>query len=267
MGLDSAPPASAPLDFSAIVVTFNERARLRACLESLRFCKQVVVIDLGSSDDCVAIARECGAEVLHHPRVPWAERVWPVGVDACRHEWLVRADPDEVMPPGMAADLTEVIRNHPMAGLVTVPYQNYFLGRPLTTTQWGRQVQIHKAWHRRRVDLSPDVHRPFRLRDNFARVAVPRRSDNAVQHYWVDSLASLFEKHRRYVQGEGASRHHHGERFSWGGAMYRIVRTGKRNLIDDRGWRGGVAGWFLSFFAMGYEACSQWSLRSHSRRT
>jgi glycosyltransferase involved in cell wall biosynthesis len=50
---------------SVIVITRNEAANLRACLASVAFADEKIVVDNGSTDATVAIARECGAQVTH----------------------------------------------------------------------------------------------------------------------------------------------------------------------------------------------------------
>ena len=50
---------------SVIVITRNEAANLRACLESVAFADEKIVVDNASTDTTAAIARECGAAVTH----------------------------------------------------------------------------------------------------------------------------------------------------------------------------------------------------------
>jgi glycosyltransferase involved in cell wall biosynthesis len=51
---------------SAIIITRNEAVKIGACLDSLAFCDERIVVDCGSQDETVRIARERGARVEHH---------------------------------------------------------------------------------------------------------------------------------------------------------------------------------------------------------
>ena len=50
---------------SAIIITRNEAKNIAACLESVAFCDERIVVDAGSSDETVAIAESYGAAVTH----------------------------------------------------------------------------------------------------------------------------------------------------------------------------------------------------------
>ncbi len=55
---------STPL--SACIITLNEADNIAACLESLAFCDEIVVVDSGSTDATCELARGCGARVVEH---------------------------------------------------------------------------------------------------------------------------------------------------------------------------------------------------------
>lgn len=53
---------------SAVVITLNEEGNIQRCLESLEFCAELLVVDSGSSDETVNIAKRLGAKVIHQTR-------------------------------------------------------------------------------------------------------------------------------------------------------------------------------------------------------
>jgi glycosyltransferase involved in cell wall biosynthesis len=257
-------PAALKAPFTAIVVAYNEERRLRACLESLSFCDQLIVVDLGSDDSSPSIAREAGAEVLTHERVPAVEMVREYALSRARHDWVVFQDPDEVAPPALAEQAAGVVATHPEAALVRAPLQYYFRGRELRCCFWGQRgaTKVFLV-NRGRVRLRPLVHRGYEPAGGAVEYLIPRDGSNCIRHYWADSYAELVDKHRRYVREEGAARHASGERFSWrrmlGEACYYLML----NLFYYRGLLGGPTGVFLSFFHAWYVSMGWLSLRRY----
>jgi len=253
------------VSISAIVVTCNNVEYLRLCLESLAFCQQLLVVDLGSSDRSVEVARECGAEITHHGHVPVVEQVWPDILHLLRYDWILRADPDEVFPALLACDLMDTIAEDELTGAVSLPHQYYFRGRSLKTTRWGGAHYVCKVFHKDRVQLNPHVHRGILIKDGYHHNRVVAKNGNLVQHYWVDTWRELFEKHWRYVKQEGEARYKLGDRFSWPMFFKEIGKALWQNLINYKGLHGGTQEFFLSLFYAGYVGMSLLSLRKYQR--
>lgn len=257
-------PGSAPI--TAIVVTYNEATRLAACLRSLAFCEQVLVVDLGSDDDSPQIARACGAQVITHPRVEVVEQVRAHAAKLARHDWVLYIDPDEEIPPLLAHQLLAAIQDNPNVGIVDAPRQFYFRGQALTCCIWGRPDESKQIlFHHQRVAIEPYVHRGYRILEGYDIVRIARAGENYIRHYWIDSYHQLFEKHRRYLKHEGESRYQAGQRFTWGRLVAYTLGAIKVNLIDYRGLWGGFTGIFLSFFHSWYILRCWLALRAYQR--
>lgn len=249
------------MPFTAFVVTFNEKRHLRECLHSLACCNQRIVIDLGSSDGSIEIALESGAEILRRKRVPIVEQVRKENIACARNDWIIFLDPDEIFPAAAIPDLLSTIAATPSLGMIKLPWQFYFKGKPLHCTIWGRNNVKPAVVHKERIAFSDAVHRGLSILPGYSASAFPRDDRYVIKHYWVDSCEDLFEKHLRYLKHEGRARFCHGERFS----LYRLIREPlsalKYNLFRYHGLRGGFLGVFLSTFYASYvflSLCSLW---------
>jgi glycosyltransferase involved in cell wall biosynthesis len=256
-------------EFSGIVVTFNEASRLSACLESLSFCAERIVFDLGSTDETVNVARRAGARVISHPRVLVVEEIRAKAMEAAANDWIVFLDPDEVFPQHRVSELRRLISRDPLIAMIGIPLQFYFKCRPLTVTIWGEVSKKYRVIHRRRTELPLGVHglpAPFA---GYRAVALPAGPiADSIQHYWIDSYRQLFSKHWRYIRKEGEARYKRGERFRILHACAEVWRGVRMNLTDFHGARGGFVGVFLSFFYGLYVGGAhislglyQWSMR------
>ncbi len=123
----SVPLAVPPL--SCIVVCQNEETQLAACLESVAWCDRIIVVDGGSTDRTVEIARRFTADVIHHP--------WPgyraqkqFALEQAPTEWVLNVDADERVTAELAHEIRESLARAPaaVAGFA-IPRLVPYLGR------------------------------------------------------------------------------------------------------------------------------------------
>ncbi len=133
-----------PADITILILTKNEEDNLPKALASVRaFAKRVVVVDSGSTDRTLEIARAAGAEVYEHPWRNYAEQLnWGLESTAIDTTWTFRLDADEEVLPELAAWITANL-----AGVATdvdgieVGRRMYFLGR------WIRHGGMYPRHH------------------------------------------------------------------------------------------------------------------------
>ncbi|MCK9538015.1 glycosyltransferase family 2 protein [Dokdonella sp.] len=89
---------------SACIITLNEADRLAACLDSLAFCDELVVVDSGSTDGTRELARARGARVLERPFDGY-RRQKDFAVQAAAHDWVLCLDADERVTPALRASI------------------------------------------------------------------------------------------------------------------------------------------------------------------
>ena len=85
---------------TVITFSFNEAALLSDCLMRLTDFDELLVCNMQSSDDTVAVANRFGARIIDVPIVPIAESVRQLALDAVRTEWALMVDADEHLPDG-----------------------------------------------------------------------------------------------------------------------------------------------------------------------
>lgn len=253
------------MSFTAIVVTHNDAQHLHECLTGLKFCDQVLIFDLQSSDKSVEIAQRFNTEIRQRDKVPVVELLMPEAVNFARNDWLVIIDPDEVFPQSILSKIDVIRHTNLDTGIIRIPWQFFFKGKKLITTIWGGAKKTKPIiFHKERVDFTGIVHQGITLKDGFSSFTIVAEADeDFIKHYWVDSFQQLLEKHLRYIGQEGKSRYEDGERFSIQKMVREVSRSLYTNLIKFFGWRGGFTGIFLSFFNAWYVFMSCLSLRKY----
>jgi glycosyltransferase involved in cell wall biosynthesis len=137
------------IQFTGIVVTYNEERYLKACLNSLAFCQQLIVIDLGSKDSSLDIAEDCGAEIFHRDWGPIVEPFKKEAIKFSKYDWIIHLDPDEIFPADIEDKLRLMINEDPKLGVINIPWKFYIKGKPLNFSIWGLEktkgVVLHKS--------------------------------------------------------------------------------------------------------------------------
>jgi glycosyltransferase involved in cell wall biosynthesis len=92
---------------SVTVRTFNEEKNIRECLESLSWADELVVVDSGSTDGTVELAKEMGCEVASRGWTNYADQfAWALEHLPFETPWVMRLDADERLTPELVDELT-----------------------------------------------------------------------------------------------------------------------------------------------------------------
>ena len=150
---------------TAIVLTRNEEKNLGDCLKSIRgFAQRAVVVDCGSADRTVEIAREHGAGVLVHEFTYYAAQFnWAIDNAGIDTDWILRLDADERLTPALIAEAESLLSSdealHGDLNGVTMEAVFYFLGRPiLHGIRKKRKMMLFKRGIGRLEDRKRDPH-------------------------------------------------------------------------------------------------------------
>ena len=132
----------APL--SAVLITKNAAIRLEACLESLAFCDEIVIVDSGSTDGTAEIALGRNARVIEKEWLGFG-RQKQFAVDSARNDWVLCIDADESVSPELAASIADAL-SRPISPVFRMARRNRFMGR------WLRHGEGYPDWSPRLFD-------------------------------------------------------------------------------------------------------------------
>lgn len=151
------------MTITAVILTFNEERHIARALQSVAaLADQCVVVDSGSTDRTVAIARAAGAKVLVHPFVNQAQQFnWALDQLETGTDWVLRLDADEIVTPELAAQIKSRLNDLPpdVRG-VSLNRRIIFMGRPI---RWGgifpvKVVRLFRSGYARSEDRWMDEH-------------------------------------------------------------------------------------------------------------
>ena len=115
---------------SVVLITLNEASNLLRTLRSVNWAQEIVVVDSGSTDETVAIARAAGAHVFEEPWKGFtAQKNSAISHATC--EWVLSLDADEEVSPELARELQVLLAGVPAFNAYRIPRLNHFMGKPL----------------------------------------------------------------------------------------------------------------------------------------
>ncbi len=114
---------------SVAIAVFNEEKNIRACLTSVSgWADEIVVVDGGSSDKTVSLARSFGAKVIKTDNPPIFHINKQKALDACSGDWILQLDADEVLTHELKQEITHIVQDPSAKPGYAIPRKNYFWG-------------------------------------------------------------------------------------------------------------------------------------------
>ena len=142
--------AGAKLPLSAVIIAKNEADRIGRCVTSLTsFCDEVLVVDSGSTDNTVALARAAGARVSEQDWLGFAAQK-NVAISQARNEWVLLLDADEWLGQNAEPLINSLFASGRVedADVWQLERRTHFLGKPLRFGGWGREA-VERLFRRR----------------------------------------------------------------------------------------------------------------------
>jgi glycosyltransferase involved in cell wall biosynthesis len=223
---------------SVIIITKDEADNIRACLESVTWADEIIVVDSGSNDATVEICRELGVQVHEHD--------WPgFGLQKNRalsyatHEWVFSIDADERVTPELRSQLTKAIKEDSEDGFY-VPRLSQFCGRFIRHSGWYPDYVL-RLFRRTKARFSDDmVHERVILEGHAGRLTSP------LLHYSYLNLADVQRKTEQYAKAGAIQMFKSGRSASFADAPLRAGWAFVRTYLLRLGFLDGNAGFNIA---------------------
>jgi glycosyltransferase involved in cell wall biosynthesis len=175
---------------SAIVITRNEAANIGDCLDSVAFCDERIVVDCGSSDGTVDIAKAKGARVeIHAWRGFGPQKNFALSL--ATGEWVLSIDADERATPELAAAIKAVLADTSADGW-ELPRRSSFCGRELRHSGWSPDYVL-RLFRRGKAKFDDALVHERVICDGLV-----KRLDQPLLHYPVLRLEDALSRMDRY---------------------------------------------------------------------
>lgn len=226
---------------SVAIVAKDEAERIGACLESLGFADEVVVVvDDRSRDDTLAIAQSHGCRALSRAWMGYA-RQKQFAVDSCSHDWVMILDADERVPPPTGEAIGRLVTrrdSHPVAyGFLR---RNIFHGRWFKRCGWWPD-RVVRLVNRRKGGFSADL-----VHERWVADGSIEMLDALIDHYSFPTYAALIEKMQSYSTLAAIQMEKDGRRAGWWSPISHGIWTFMRSYLLELGVLEGFDGFVIS---------------------
>lgn len=232
---------------SALIVARNEEKRLAECLESVRFCDEIVVQLDRSTDRSAEIAHAYTDKLIEGAWEFQGERRM-VGINACGGDWILEVDADERIDATLAQSIRRFLDENPAFGCAQARFHNY-VGTRLVRHGWGAYNGIAskyllfakgaKIW-----DVGGRIHPRITLKGEKTTLK------GAVIHHVDDDISDMFARLGRYTTSNAKELLERKEPLDplhvW---IRRFFTRFLKVYIQRKGYKEGYMGLMLGLFA------------------
>lgn len=185
--------AKTPL--TLVVITKNEEAVIEKCLKSAHWVDHIVVVDSGSTDKTMEIAKACGATVFQQEWLGFGPQK-RFGSAQAPTDWVLSLDADEFLSPQLSMALQELMQQGPTASAYQFARTNKFLGKFLYHGE-GYPDWSLRLFDKRKADWSNDaVHEKVQALNGALDVQTVKGD---LMHESGESISRYIEKQNRYT--------------------------------------------------------------------
>jgi glycosyltransferase involved in cell wall biosynthesis len=224
---------------SAAVITLNEEAQLRRCLESVAWCDEIVVVDAESQDKTVQVAREFTDRVIVRPWAGFSPQK-NFAVDQCAGEWILSLDADEEAVPELRDEVTAILADPRAHDGYALRRKNVFLGG------WVRHGGLYPDWQVRLFRRGRGRFVERAVHESVAVAGPVGRLSAYLVHRSYDGVADFVERANRYSTLAAEQMLREGRRVHGGELVLRPLGRFLAMYVLRGGWLDGRRGLLLA---------------------
>ena len=225
---------------SIIVITKNEADDIRECLKSISWADEIIILDSGSSDDTVKIAREFS-------KLVYISQDWQgFGIQKNRalayatHNWVLSIDADERITPELRTEIQKAIAEPNSNSGFRIPRSSSYCGKFMRHSGWSPDYVV-RLFRKDSGKFSENiVHESLVINGNIGTLNYP------IRHYAFSDLEEVLDKINRYSSAGATQKLNQGKRSSLGKAVRHGLWAFMRTFFIQAGFLDGREGFMLA---------------------
>jgi glycosyltransferase involved in cell wall biosynthesis len=229
---------------SCTIICFDEEDNIRAALESVKWCDEIVVVDSFSTDRTIEICREYTDQIHQRPWPGFVEQK-AFALAQTHYPWVLNLDADERVSPELRREIQSVLE-YPTADGYYIPRLVYYLGRWWWRGGWYPDYRLRLFRRDRVVWGGVDPHEKVILHGRSARLKSP------MLHYTYRDIAAHLATINFFTGVAARELELRGQRATLADLFLRPLWRFLRFYVMRRGFMEGIAGLFVAQSAAFY---------------
>ena len=229
---------------SALIITKNEESNIGACLESVSWTDEIVVVDAFSDDATVEICKRYTDKVYLRQWDDYSSQK-NFGHSKCRHDWILSIDGDERVSPALAEEIKQTIASKEYSAY-RIRIRDYVCGKWIEHGGWPLQRHI-RLYQKDRARWERKIHEKVVVDGAVGMLS------NPLLHFSHPSIARFIGKMNTYTDVRAREWYEQGVRKSWARVILSSMRVFWRRYIRFQGFRDGSHGFVLAVLMAMYQ--------------
>lgn len=158
------------MSVSSIIICKNEEKNIEACLETLKWCDEIIVIDDNSEDKTTVIAKKMKAKIFYHALENDFAQQRNYGLSVAEGDWVLFVDADERVAPMLKLEIVQLVNNPKQKydGFL-IKRKDYIWGKELKYGETSNVKLLRLA--KRNLGLwSGKIHETWKIKGNIGKL-------------------------------------------------------------------------------------------------
>ncbi|MEK7573055.1 MAG: glycosyltransferase family 2 protein [Patescibacteria group bacterium] len=231
---------------SAVVSAYNEEAKIEECLESLRFCDEIILVDNSSTDKTADIGKKFTSKIYHRENNIMLNVNKNYGFSKATGDWILSLDADERITSELKVEIKENIKRNNMSGY-WIPRKNIIFGKWIQSEMWWPDYQLRLFKKNKGKFPQKHVHEYINIDGDTEKLHQPMIHENysSINQY-------LHKMQVIYSENEVKNLLESGVEIKWTDAIRFPVQDFLKTFFLQKGYKDGLHGLVLSILQAFY---------------
>ena len=234
---------------SVVISAYNEEKNIKDCLESVKWASEIILVDSGSTDKTVEIAKNYQVKIFPQPNNLMLNVNKNYGFTQVTNDWILNLDADERVTPELKEEINQTIEqsNNETIDGYWLPRKNIIFGKWIKSQMWWPDYQLRLFRNGQGQFPEKHVHEKIEIKGETVQLKNPLIHEN-----YSSVSQFLYKMDKIYTDNETEAFLKSGKKISWVDSLRWPVADFLKTFFFQEGYKDGLHGLVLSFLQAFY---------------